>query len=280
MDARTFDRWTTEAARRPTRRSALGLLVGGILAGFASQRGGSPTRAAQIDLVDPPSASLLCTAQGLTDCGGFCVDLLADPYNCGGCGAVCGAGLSCIGAVCLAPAPSSAQTCAVQGLDDCGGVCVDLTADSANCGACGRVCAAGDTCSGGACVTGAVDAIELDDVGVCAVQGLTDCGGFCTNTVNDANNCGVCGNSCPLGSYCEGGVCAGGDPCSGLTNCSGVCVNPNFDAYHCGACGNVCPFPTACCYGRCVDLSSDANHCGRCEFACFAGTSCVNGTCL
>jgi len=32
-----------------------------------------------------------------------------------------------------------------SGLADCGGVCVDLLGDEANCGACGRVCGAGQT---------------------------------------------------------------------------------------------------------------------------------------
>jgi hypothetical protein len=228
MDARTFDRLTTAAARRPTRRAALRLLAGSLVAGLLARRGASSADAAQIDMIDPTSSDLLCAVQGLADCGGFCADVSADPYNCG---------------------------------------------------ACGRVCAAGDTCSGGACVAGAVSDIVLNDVSICAVQGLTECGGFCTNTLNDSHNCGICGNSCPLGAYCEGGVCLGG-PCPGLTNCSGVCVNVNYDSYHCGACGTVCPYPTVCCSGRCVDLSSDWGHCGACEFGCFAGATCVNGTCI
>ena len=33
----------------------------------------------------------------------------------------------------------------------CGGRCVDLTSDTPNCGACGKACASGATCSSGTC---------------------------------------------------------------------------------------------------------------------------------
>jgi hypothetical protein len=56
---------------------------------------------------------------------------------------------------------------------NCNGVCVDLTSDEANCGACGRACAAGDVCNNGlACqpatclpVTGTAGNVSLADNG-------------------------------------------------------------------------------------------------------------------
>jgi hypothetical protein len=39
------------------------------------------------------------------------------------------------------------------GLAMCGAACVDLSADRNNCGACGSVCAAGESCSLGVCTT-------------------------------------------------------------------------------------------------------------------------------
>ena len=41
-----------------------------------------------------------CSAQGLTDCGGVCIDTVADPFNCGGCGLVCAEGQTCNGGAC------------------------------------------------------------------------------------------------------------------------------------------------------------------------------------
>jgi hypothetical protein len=38
-----------------------------------------------------------------------------------------------------------------EGTVACSGACVDLSSDSANCGACGNVCAEGDSCSDGEC---------------------------------------------------------------------------------------------------------------------------------
>jgi hypothetical protein len=211
MDARTFDLLTREAAGRPTRRAVLRLLAGGLGAGFLARRGGSPVHASQIDVVGPPTADLLCAVQGLTDCGGFCVDVLAD---------------------------------------------------FANCGACGHVCSAGDACSGGACVAGAVEASELDIVTVCTAQGLEACGDFCTSTLSDSNNCGACGNSCPLGSYCAGGACRGvclafGSQCVyGVDQCcGGACLN---GICQCSPRGDVCSVDSTCCsdlcnvYGFCV----------------------------
>ena len=89
-----------------------------------------------------------CTAQGLTDCGGICVDVANDPSNCGGCGLVCPQGDSCSAGVCIAVEAPVAD-CASQGLADCGGVCVDVLTDPANCGGCGVVCA--NQCVNGIC---------------------------------------------------------------------------------------------------------------------------------
>jgi formylglycine-generating enzyme required for sulfatase activity len=87
-------------------------------------------------------------------CGGRCVDVSADPTNCGACGNECAA------------PPNAAATCARSrcglacnvGFGDCDGGAangceVDLRSTAAHCGACGRACGAGLACSAGACLT-------------------------------------------------------------------------------------------------------------------------------
>jgi hypothetical protein len=113
-----------------------------------------------VDEVDPPvdpgDLALTCEAQGLTTCGGVCVDISSDVYNCGGCGIPCG-DLPCIAGGCI-------STCENLGLTDCGvGYCVDLLSDHNHCGACGNACYPGlcragqgtcTQCTGGEIVPG------------------------------------------------------------------------------------------------------------------------------
>jgi hypothetical protein len=85
----------------------------------------------------------------------------------------------------------------------CGNVCTDTLSDSDNCGSCGTVCPAENStdrkCSGGKCVkpcrTGYID----------CNKDMTD--GCEVSFVNDANNCGGCGNVCGSGS-CSFGQCS------------------------------------------------------------------------
>ena len=79
---------------------------------------------------------------GITRCGGACVDLQNDASNCGGCGIACGGGTGCVRGACVCPA--SAATA-------CGGRCVDRQSDPVNCGACGVTCSTGTSCQAGRC---------------------------------------------------------------------------------------------------------------------------------
>ena len=178
MEHHTFDRWTATFSRRSTRRAGLRLLVAGSLGGLLSRFGVTLAHAAQAEVAGPPSADSLCAVQGLDNCGGACVDISADPANCGACGWDCEASQTCSGGMCWAPSPSSDQLCAAQGLTNCGGVCANLSADPYNCGTCGRGCGAGDACANGACLAPAPSSDQ-----VCAAQGLTNCGGVCTSTL-------------------------------------------------------------------------------------------------
>lgn len=154
-------------------------------------------------------------AEGLTDCGGVCVDLVNDRLNCGACGAACAELVNCWESNCGGVPDDPAPLACGAGLTDCGGVCVDLASDEGNCGICGLVCPATDACTVGQCVPAA-----------CAA-GMTTCNAVCTDINNDQLNCGACGNRCADGLLC----------------CLGACVNIANDPQNCGGCGRACFTP-------------------------------------
>ena len=130
---------------------------------------------------------------GQSNCGGTCVNLTSNANNCGSCGTVCPSGASCVASVCSCP----------SGQVSCGSVCISTATDVNNCGGCGVVCSSNNitrACSGGICN------------GTCA-SGFADCdnnkqaNGCETNINTDRNNCGACGNVCPVGKNCVSGAC-------------------------------------------------------------------------
>lgn len=154
--------------------------------------------------------------------------------------------------------PAAAQTVCDAGLTDCGGVCVDLLTDMANCGACGALCESGLV--GVACIAGVC-------VRTSCPAALTSCGDnpnlpyeqHCFDLSTDPANCGACGNVCASGA-CSGGVCAPaeGEGCAeGQADCGGVCIDTCCDNNNCGACGNVCGDGLTCFEGVCDCPSGD-----------------------
>ena len=160
-----------------------------------------------------------------------------------------------------APTVPSEQSC-LAGLTRCGSVCVDLSSDLDNCGACGEICESGLVpveCRSGVCERAS-----------CPV-GIEYCGAadLCRDLSSDPEHCGACGNACSSG-VCSGGVCqsvpianipldeAPPDQTScppGLVLCGdgmGVCVDVGFDPANCGSCGATCVGGERCEFGVCV----------------------------
>ncbi len=205
-------------------------------------------------------------------CAELCVDLKADPINCGECGHGCGLGEVCSLGKC-------ALFCA-DPLVDCGGLCADLRTDVAHCGTCSTGCPKGSVCQNSKCELSCID-------------GDVPCGGACANLQADPKHCGKCEKSCVGEEFCSSGECK--LPCTGgQLQCGDKCVDLASDVSNCAGCGQTCPAGNWCvnakcvptcqvgmaeCGAACVDLDNDLNHCGNCDKVCAAGQVCSKGQC-
>jgi hypothetical protein len=117
----------------------------------------------------------------------------------------------------------------------CGGRCIPVQSDPANCGGCGITCEADQSCVEGRCE--------------CAT-GSTFCAGTCVDVRTDARHCGGCGQPCGANSVCESGECV--SSCSaGTTLCGSSCVDLATDRINCGECGERCAQGQSCLAGTC-----------------------------
>ncbi len=164
----------------------------------------------------------------------------------------------------------------------CGGVCTDVAIDPANCGRCGRRCAAGLGCALGVCA--------------CPAGSVGTPMDTCVVTAIDPTHCGAAMMVCRNDQVCVSGACV----CRpGLTAVGALCVDLRTDPLYCGSPTTVCAGDQVCvvgacadvhacdsfghmqlCGAACVDLRSDPLHCGDCGTACAVGTLCTDGTCV
>jgi hypothetical protein len=208
---------------------------------------------------------------GLTSCSVGCVDLSADPENCGACDHTCeGTEDSiCVAGACQCPIDRP-DRCTQDCDCEVSAFCTDFSSNSSTCGDCYTDCAG--VLPGSVCIDGACQCAE------------------------DASACGdIC---CPAGATCatEQCRCESSDcDCSNypFTTCDGQCVNFVTDPMHCGDCSRVCEAGTVCrnsrcdpcnegltaCQGRCLDTTSDVTNCGGCDVRCPADEICANGAC-
>ncbi|MGH7296904.1 MAG: hypothetical protein ACRELB_18335, partial [Polyangiaceae bacterium] len=104
------------------------------------------------------------TTKACSLCGGECVDLQTDPYNCGACGVnVSQGGGSCSG---------GKPVCSAGGIL-CGGSCIDTQGDPGNCGGCGHTCAS-HTCLQGHCATEKTSTTQESCATLCGALGCLE----------------------------------------------------------------------------------------------------------
>lgn len=135
-----------------------------------------------------PDTGALCS-EGLTRCGGACVDLSSTAAQCGACDVACSATQTCIEGACQC-APGTVQ---------CGARCAVIASDPENCGGCagagGTACAPDQVCEQGQCKA------------TCTLASSSRCDRSCVDLNSDAFHCGACGTVCADSRSCHEGVC-------------------------------------------------------------------------
>lgn len=218
-------------------------------------------------------------------------ELSSDPLHCGTCGNVCparaNATTSCSSSSCRFTCNTGFGDCNFFAGDGCE---TDTQTNTLNCGACGRSCPSGQSCSAGVCV-GPINPI--------CPAGQANCGSslrpICINLASDHSNCGACGWWCYSDEICNSGNCL---RCpSGQRACGNTCTDILSNNANCGACGRICPSGTTCtagacttpcptgqtlCGGACVNVQTDTNNCATCGNVCPTRANAVaacNGSC-
>jgi len=197
-------------------------------------------------------------AAGDACCGGACTRLEDDPGHCGACGQDCGRRLLHVTAPACAAGACDYAACA-EGFLDCDGDrtngCETPITD-ADCGACGRACAAQVQAATGAHCAFLPDGARACAYAACELEAL-DCDG------DPANGC-----ERPR----SGRDCAGcGDDCRAPDSGGAECMHFGGQGFRCGClstgdCGLQLGAPQ-CCAGRCLP-PDDPMHCGGCGQAC------------
>ncbi len=250
-----------------------------------------------------------CDGDAVTGCEYAASGFQTDASNCGLCGNVCTAPngtVGCVASKCsLVACPATAADCNGDAFDGCEYDVAGFSTDSANCGACGAVCAlsnASSECAAGAC-------------GIVACEpGYLDCNGAASDGCEreeasmelDVDNCGACGHVCTMDHgtpACASGLCTLSACDAGYANCnldlSDGCEFDasrfNSDDANCGGCGVSCAMAGgtgACVGGACqvvgcdagfydcngdpsdgcevadADLATDTQNCGACGVVC------------
>lgn len=208
-------------------------------------------------------------APGYTQCGDHCVDLDADPDNCGSCGTSCPSGVTCSVGECGGSGESGATDAADAGTDR---TLPPLDGASFD----GESLEAGET-SGSAGDSAALDGLASIDTSTAAETGQGSAeGAVADGTSTDGTTADGLSNDAPFSDasasdstsndvssleaepFDDGGDAAAGDDVSEeplctppLADCSGVCIDTTMDPANCGACGTTC-YSGICQNSHCV----------------------------
>ena len=204
------------------------------------------------------------------------------------------------------PATPSATTAPIgmcsANLSYCAGdsSCHDLTLDIGNCGECGAVCPGNTSCIAGRCYCKSGYEVEgtkciwapyvegkstpvLTSADNGCPEDMTPCSDkFCHFLQTDTDNCGACGNKCPVGLVCDQDTCTSPSSNSGLyideegDYRSVNNYNPSQIPVDKGCPGGL----TACPDNICHNLGSDPDNCGLCGNICPEGLVCSGSTCM
>ena len=147
-------------------------------------------------------------------------------------------------------------------------LCVDILADSSNCGGCDIACDVAESCDDGACVPTSTQ----QDAGTAikCVYPLQSCQSgpesYCSDFSQDLSNCGGCFQACTDEYSCVAGVCTPPATDGGVS-----LPDAGFE----------CVGGTSMCDGTyCADFMTDNSNCGNCHLACTTQESCMQGECF
>jgi len=256
-----------------------GLLICLLLASGCTTSQGAPPLLNTTPTAPAAGTAIYC-AEGQTVCSGICRNTAVDAGNCGMCGKACRGGENCDAGICTISqvyvpttivtilGAGSGISCA-EGQTVCSGICRSTSADSSNCGSCGKVCGSGQYCSAGMCV------------GTSATVPVTTSAPKASTPVTTTGTLVLVTGLAPVTAMTttSSGTCSGYD----MASCSGKCITVKMDKNNCGSCGNVCPDTApagsgwssmpGCCNGVCTSLY-DFDNCGSCGNECSSGGSC------
>jgi len=298
MDPRQFDDLVKRLSVGTTRRNALKIFGGGIMAGTLGRLRSSSADAAPAGKVgichhtgsaSNPVVYITVSANAIPahQAHGDAINpnFQTDPANCGGCSISCDDGNPCTVDTCVAgacvhtPVDCSKFTNACNVGVCSGGTCSAQPTNEG--GAClsGDLCTTDDTCASGVCVPG--PAVDCDDGDVCTADSCDATSGACINAKID----GCCHDNteCPENLVCVDNVCVDNPnpECAGA-NCSTFipCSSSNPDCV-CGtteAGGGFCVPGSTGCAGL-TDCTNGQSDCAVDE-VCLVGTCCGNNVCV